>query len=110
MKRAIVAMLGGYKRWLSPALPAACRFVPTCSEYASEAVERHGALRGTWLALLRLMRCHPLARAGYDPVPPEKSASHPCSHGGRDLRPFNGEQDAVRLGRPLLALDRKSMS
>jgi uncharacterized protein len=51
-------------------LPNACRFVPTCSEYAIEAVARHGAIRGTWLAVARLVRCHPFNAAGYDPVPP----------------------------------------
>ncbi len=51
-------------------LPNACRFVPTCSEYAMEAVEQHGALRGTWLAIARVLRCHPFAGSGYDPVPP----------------------------------------
>ena len=51
-------------------LPHACRFVPTCSQYAIEAVERHGVIRGGLLATARLLRCHPLARAGFDPVPP----------------------------------------
>ena len=69
MKTAVRLALGGYKRWISPMLPHACRFVPTCSEYAMEAVERHGVLRGSWLAVARLLRCHPFARAGYDPVP-----------------------------------------
>jgi hypothetical protein len=62
-------MLSAYKRWVSPVLPTACRFVPTCSEYAMEAVERHGALRGSVLAGGRLLRCHPLCRGGHDPVP-----------------------------------------
>jgi hypothetical protein len=62
-------MLSAYKRWISPALPNACRFVPTCSEYAMEAVDRHGALCGSLLAGRRLLRCHPLARGGHDPVP-----------------------------------------
>jgi len=70
MKSAIQFVLRRYKRWISPMLPNACRFVPTCSEYAIEAVEQHGALRGTWLAIARLLRCHPFAGAGYDPVPP----------------------------------------
>lgn len=69
MKAVLQSILRGYKRWISPMLPHACRFVPTCSEYALEAVELHGALRGSWLAVTRLLRCHPLARAGYDPVP-----------------------------------------
>lgn len=58
-----------YKRWLSPLLPPACRYVPSCSEYAAEAVTRHGFLYGTVLAGWRLLRCNPLARGGFDPVP-----------------------------------------
>jgi len=69
MKPVVQGILSGYKRWISPSLPAACRFVPTCSEYAMEAVERHGAVRGGLLTVWRLLRCHPFARAGYDPVP-----------------------------------------
>jgi len=69
MKKAIQFLLWGYKRLISPMLPHACRFVPTCSEYGMEAVERHGAMRGSLLAVGRLLRCHPFARAGYDPVP-----------------------------------------
>jgi uncharacterized protein len=69
VKRTLQAMLAAYKCWISPALPNACRFVPTCSEYAMEAVERHGTLQGSGLAVWRLLRCHPLARGGHDPVP-----------------------------------------
>ena len=61
-------LLRAYKWAISPLLPAACRYVPTCSEYAMEAVERYGALRGGWMALGRVLRCHPFAGAGYDPV------------------------------------------
>ena len=58
-----------YRRCISPMLPPSCRFVPTCSEYALEALRRHGAIRGTWLAMRRILRCHPWGGSGYDPVP-----------------------------------------
>jgi hypothetical protein len=70
MKALLTRLLAGYKRWISPALPAACRYLPTCSEYAQQAIETHGAAWGSLLAVWRLLRCHPLARGGYDPVPP----------------------------------------
>jgi uncharacterized protein len=70
VKHAIAFGLRLYKRWISPMLPHACRFVPTCSEYAMEAVECHGAVRGSLMAIARLLRCHPFARAGVDLVPP----------------------------------------
>ena len=61
-------LLRSYKSLVSPWLPPSCRYVPTCSEYAMEAVERYGAVRGSWMAVTRLLRCHPLAQGGYDPV------------------------------------------
>lgn len=64
-----VAAIRFYQRWISPALLPSCRFTPSCSEYAAQAVERHGLLRGTWLACRRLLRCHPFHPGGYDPVP-----------------------------------------
>jgi len=64
-------VLKGYKRWISPLLPPSCRFTPTCSEYAMQAIERFGFWRGSWLALKRLLRCHPFNPGGYDPVPEE---------------------------------------
>ncbi len=69
MKAAVLWILRQYKRWVSPALPPACRYVPSCSEYAAEAVEMHGVLRGGLMAAWRLLRCHPLAKGGYDAVP-----------------------------------------
>jgi hypothetical protein len=69
MRVAILAILGVYRRCVSPLLPLACRFHPSCSAYAEEAVRRHGALRGGWLAARRLARCHPLCEGGVDPVP-----------------------------------------
>ncbi len=64
-----VQLLRGYKWAISPLLPPSCRYVPTCSEYAMEAVERHGVLRGLWLAIRRVLRCHPFVKGGFDPVP-----------------------------------------
>ena len=63
-----LAVLRFYKRWISPMLPTACRFHPTCSEYAMDAIETYGALRGSWLAVRRLARCHPFHQGGFDPV------------------------------------------
>jgi putative membrane protein insertion efficiency factor len=65
----LIGLLAGYKRWISPWLPPACRFHPTCSEYAREAVAVHGVWRGLGLALWRLLRCQPFSRGGFDPVP-----------------------------------------
>lgn len=61
-----------YRATLSPVIGMNCRFQPTCSEYALEALERHGAIAGGWLAARRILRCHPFGRSGYDPVPPKK--------------------------------------
>ena len=69
MSRVLLALVRGYQRFLSPMLPPRCRFLPTCSQYAAEAVERHGAARGSWLALRRVARCHPFHPGGHDPVP-----------------------------------------
>lgn len=69
MKAVLLGALTAYRYLLSPLLGANCRFYPSCSAYASEAIARHGALRGTWLALRRLARCHPWHPGGYDPVP-----------------------------------------
>lgn len=69
MKHAILAALRFYKTRVSSALPPACRYTPTCSEYAIEAVERYGPVRGSAMAVRRLVACNPFARGGYDPVP-----------------------------------------
>ncbi len=69
MQSVIVGLLRFYKRFVSPLLPSACRFHPTCSEYMREAVERHGFVQGVWLGVCRLCRCHPFHEGGFDPVP-----------------------------------------
>ena len=69
MKLLLVLLVRGYQVALSPLLPSSCRYYPTCSHYAIEALEKHGALRGGWLALKRFGRCHPFRPGGYDPVP-----------------------------------------
>ena len=68
-KRLLAGLIRAYQRFLSPALPPSCRFHPSCSQYALEAVTRYGALRGSWLAARRLARCHPFHPGGFDPVP-----------------------------------------
>ncbi len=68
MRFVLITLLKFYKLAVSPLLPPSCRFVPTCSEYASEAIERYGALRGSWMGVRRVLRCHPFHPGGYDPV------------------------------------------
>lgn len=86
MKSLMLAMLRFYKRWISPAFPPSCRYVPTCSEYAMEAVERYGALRGGLMATWRLLRCHPFAKGGLDPVVARTPSSRPERSGADGLR------------------------
>jgi len=69
LKRILESIIRGYQRWISPLLGPRCRFVPSCSEYALEALERYGAVKGSWLAIKRLLRCQPLCKGGHDPVP-----------------------------------------
>ncbi|HEU4365345.1 MAG TPA: membrane protein insertion efficiency factor YidD [Candidatus Krumholzibacteria bacterium] len=70
LQRSLLGLISGYRHWLSPLLPPACRFHPTCSDYAFESIRTHGPARGTVLAVRRLCRCHPLSPGGFDPVPP----------------------------------------
>ncbi|HEY7211299.1 MAG TPA: membrane protein insertion efficiency factor YidD [Bryobacteraceae bacterium] len=68
MQRVLIALLRGYKLAISPLLPSACRYYPTCSEYMLDAIAKYGPLKGVWLGLKRLGRCHPFHEGGYDPV------------------------------------------
>lgn len=78
MRRVLIGLVKGYRLLISPMLPPSCRFYPTCSEYAVEALSKHGALKGGWLTLRRLGRCHPFCAGGVDPVP-ETSSEPGCS-------------------------------
>jgi hypothetical protein len=69
MKRLLLLLVQFYRSCISPLLPPSCRYYPTCSAYAMEAIERYGARRGGWMALRRILRCHPFHAGGYDPVP-----------------------------------------
>ena len=68
MKFLVLDLIGIYKAVLSPFLPPACRFEPTCSEYARQAIEKYGAIKGTWLGLARILRCQPFCKGGHDPL------------------------------------------
>ncbi len=78
MKSLALRLLRLYKRWISPAFPPSCRYVPTCSEYAIEGVERYGVLRGGMMAAWRVLRCHPLVKGGYDPVVKNQNRGQVC--------------------------------
>lgn len=84
-QRLLLALIRGYQFLLSPWLGGACRYWPTCSDYAREAIEAHGALRGTWLAAGRLARCHPYGAGGVDPVP--ERFQWRCACGARHASP-----------------------
>lgn len=72
MKVLLIGLIKAYKILISPMLPPSCRFQPTCSEYAMEAIEKFGIIRGSGMAVMRILRCHPFHPGGYDPVPPKK--------------------------------------
>lgn len=69
MKRVLLALVRFYRRAISPFRPPCCRYTPTCSHYALEAIEKYGALKGGWMAFRRILRCNPFHKGGYDPVP-----------------------------------------
>lgn len=101
---ALRLLVRGYRTAVSPLLPPRCRFAPTCSQYALEALEVHGALRGTWLAVRRVARCHPFHPGGHDPVPPSRRSGGTAAPA--DARPVGEDgpvsddgSSAVRAGR-----------
>ncbi len=69
MKKLLLGLIRFYRKRVSPLRPPCCRYIPTCSEYALEAIGKYGAWKGSWLALKRFLRCHPFHKGGYDPVP-----------------------------------------
>lgn len=81
MNRLLVWLLRGYQLLVSPMLGPSCRFYPTCSSYAIEAIQVHGAARGSWLTVRRVCRCHPWNPGGVDPVPPARQDNHPAACG-----------------------------
>lgn len=90
MRRLLLGLIRFYRGAVSPLLPSSCRYVPTCSEYAETAVRRFGPLRGGWMALRRVLRCHPFGGSGPDPVPPASGGEEPDGAG----------EDAEEPGRP----------
>lgn len=92
LRSVLLALIRFYQAAISPWTPAACRYQPTCSAYAFEAIRRHGSIRGAWLAVRRIGRCHPWGGSGYDPVPPVEAESLP--------REASGSGDGAAEGGP----------
>lgn len=92
----------GYRLFVSPLLPPSCRYQPTCSAYALEAIGRHGALKGMWLGLRRIGRCHPWGSSGYDPVPGASDTDiglpHECDHSRHDAAADDQENNNQVFG------------
>jgi putative membrane protein insertion efficiency factor len=83
LTRVVVVLVRFYQAAISPALPLSCRYLPTCSEYCIEAVQRYGTLHGVWLAARRIARCHPFHAGGYDPVPAAGERAAASTRGAR---------------------------
>ena len=93
LARLLVLLVEGYRHLISPVLGPGCRFGPSCSEYAIDALRSHGAWRGAWLALRRIARCHPWGGSGYDPVPPPAARAARPSRLFRPLNPRTSARD-----------------
>lgn len=100
LARTLIALIRFYQNAVSPWTPPSCRYTPTCSTYARVAIEKHGARRGGWLALRRILRCHPWGGHGYDPVPESLGAAH-AGHAHAASADLPNQQTATSgLGRP----------
>ncbi|WP_338983267.1 membrane protein insertion efficiency factor YidD [Fusobacterium nucleatum] len=73
MKKILILLIRFYQKFISPMFPAKCRFYPTCSQYTLEAIKEHGAIKGTYLGIRRILKCHPFHEGGYDPVPKKEN-------------------------------------
>ncbi len=95
MKQLLILMVRAYQAALAPLLGGGCRFHPSCSHYAVEAIERHGAARGAWLAMKRLLRCRPFVADGYDPVPENLPRAVATISAAEDTSPWHAQQAAL---------------
>ncbi|MBP1989083.1 membrane protein insertion efficiency factor YidD [Paenibacillus eucommiae] len=89
MRRALKVPIQFYRKFISPLTPPSCRFYPTCSQYALEALDEHGALKGSWLAAKRIVKCHPFHPGGIDHVPPS-TKKRDAAEDGNGHKPVNG--------------------
>jgi len=101
--RLLLRVIAGYRSWISPLLGPRCRFAPTCSAYAAQALVQHGAGRGSWLTLRRIARCHPFHPGGHDPVPASPGRPPPAERSATmepdaDLRPKHARRTSRRAG------------
>ncbi|CZR01111.1 Hypothetical protein Tpal_2603 [Trichococcus palustris] len=80
MKKIFIGFIRGYQKFISPLFPPSCRYYPTCSNYAVQAIQKHGAIKGSIMGMTRILRCHPFIKGGYDPVPDAFSIHHNREH------------------------------
>lgn len=100
MRRILIILVKGYRLLISPLLPPSCRFYPSCSEYAVEALSKHGALRGGWLTLRRIGRCQPFCAGGVDPVPDSLDRSNDCCDVDHSSSPSAAAHDGQQAVQP----------